>query len=147
MHVYVCVCTIYLQPRGGPSCWGWSFELSCWLIWGAQLNNTSMHTGGPLLYLQGSGGKRLSVTILYPREASACWALDRCTWPPQLGLVMRGTKTMHGPHHKKQLSISASFIWAGVFRESLCFPPWWFFCPHSSGPEVGYNFSPYRSTD
>lgn len=70
-----------------PRCWLYTFWTVCLMKMEAQLNNTSTHAyRRPPLFLQGSRGNRR-----YPREASACWAADSCTWPLQLG-PLKGNK-------------------------------------------------------
>lgn len=133
----MCVCVFPLQTKRGTQSF-LAFELSYWLIWREQLNNTSVHTGGHPhpVYLQGSGGNRLSFTILHPRETSACWAPDSCTWPTQLGLLERRIKpcTVHItqtscpflPHSHKLVSLGTVCLIRldGPFVLVLCAYVW-----------------------
>lgn len=85
---------------------GLVFELLLWWSCRVQLNNTSKHAHRSLStpIPPGLRGEQAEL-VLYPREASACWAPKSCTWPLQPGAVKRRIKTSHGPHHINQLSV------------------------------------------
>lgn len=85
---------------------GLVFELLLWWRRRVQLNNTSKHAHRSLStpIPPGLRGEQAEL-VLYPREASACWAPKSCTWPLQPGAVKRRIKTSHGPHHINQLSV------------------------------------------
>lgn len=113
--IYLCVqysmCTPLTHTHTKPThtkggCWAAAFELSRWLIW-AQLNNTSVHTWGPLSTSRAPGGTGWALQYFPPERPQPAGLLIAAPGPHSLK-----NKTTHGPHHIDQLSSSVGFIHA-----------------------------------